>query len=58
MNKTLVAIALCLGVLVLAACTTEEEPTPNNSIAGIVWEWESETVNPANETTTVPNPKK
>ena len=57
MNRNKIFIAVCLGLLILAACTTEEEPNPTNSITGIVWEWESVTNKPANETTTVPDPE-
>ena len=57
MNKKLIFIGLCLGILMLAACAPEAEPASSDSITGIVWQWESVTEQPAGSTTTVPNPE-
>lgn len=56
MNKILVLIGMCLGLVVLAACTPQAEPAPADSIQGIVWQWESVTNQTTNETTTVTSP--
>jgi len=57
MNKILVLTGMCLGLVILAACTPQAEPAPADSIQGIVWQWESVKNKPANETTTVPDPE-
>ena len=57
MNKRLIFIGLCLGILMLAACAPEAEPASSNTITGIVWQWESVTEQPTGETTTVPDPQ-
>lgn len=57
MNKIIFSIVVCLGLFFLAACGTEDEPAATDSIQGIVWQWESVTVQPAGDTTTVPDPE-
>jgi heat shock protein HslJ len=57
MRNYRITLVICLGLLTLAACTTEEEPTSSDSIQEIVWQWESVKVQPTGETTTVPNPE-
>ena len=57
MRRYRIILVICLGLLSLAACTTEEEPASSDSIQDIVWQWESVTNKPANETTTVPDPE-
>ena len=57
MRSSRIILVVCLGLLSLAACTTEEEPASSDSILDIVWQWESVTNKPANETTTVPDPE-
>ena len=56
MKKTLVLVGLSF-VIVLAACSSAEEPTSSNTITGIVWQWESVTEKPTSTTTTVPDPQ-
>jgi heat shock protein HslJ len=57
MKKFHILIALCLGLLVLAGCNSDEDATSSDTITGIVWEWENVTVKPTSETTTVSNPE-
>ncbi len=56
MKKFYILVAVCLGLLVLAGCKSDEDDASSNTITGIVWEWESVTVKPTSETTTVSNP--
>lgn len=56
MNKILLLFSLSF-VIVLAACSSAEEPTSSNTITGIVWQWESVTEKPTSTTTTVPDPQ-
>jgi len=37
MRNYRITLVICLGLLTLAACTTEEEPTSSDSILEIVW---------------------
>lgn len=57
MKKIVISIVACLGILFLAACSNDTEPTPTNSIQGIVWQWESLTNQSTGEATDVPNPE-
>ena len=57
MNKIMITIAICLGLIFLAACTNEDESAPTDSIQEVVWQWESVTVKPTGDTTTVPDPE-
>ncbi len=62
MKKITITVLACLGLLVLAACGTENEPTPTsppatNTIQGIVWQWQSVTEQSTGNTTTVPSPQ-
>lgn len=57
MNKIVISILVCMGLLFLVACTAEEEAAPTNSVQGVVWLWESVTVKPTSDTTTVPDPE-
>lgn len=57
MNKFLLLIILCFGILISASCSSTEEPTSSNTITGIVWQWERVIVQPDSVTTTVPNPE-
>lgn len=57
MNKILFSIAICLGLLILAACGSQQEAASNGSITGVEWQWQSVTNQTTNETTTVPNPE-
>ena len=54
MNKFLIYITLCLGLLFLAACTSEGSSDP---LQDITWQWESVTTKSTGETTTVPDPE-
>jgi heat shock protein HslJ len=57
MRRITISIMVLLGLFLLVACTAEEEPTSTNSIEGVVWHWESVTVKPSGDTTTVPDPE-
>ena len=54
MNKFLIYITLCLGLLFLAACTSAGSSDP---LQDITWQWESVTTKSTGESTTVPNPE-
>ena len=57
MNKILFSIAICLELLILAACGSQQEAPPSDSITGVEWQWQSVTNQTTDETTTVPNPE-
>ena len=44
-------------ILFLAGCTSAAEPTPTDTIQGIIWQWTSLTNRTTEETTTVANPE-
>ena len=49
MRNYRIILVICLGLLSLAACTTEEEPASSDSIQDIVWQWESVNNKPASD---------
>ena len=58
MNKIRNIIVISLALFVFVACIPQaEQPTTGDTITGIVWQWESVTVKPAGDTTTVPDPQ-
>jgi heat shock protein HslJ len=57
MNKKLIFIGLCLGIFMLAACTSGTDSSSSDSIQGIVWQWQSVTEKSTSTTTNVPNPE-
>ncbi len=57
MNRILLTIGLCVGLIFLAACTSSAKSTQTASITGILWQWTSVTNQTTKETTTVPSPE-
>ncbi len=57
MNRKMIAVALLAGLILLVGCNPAAEPADANAIEGIVWQWESVTVQPSGEKTAVPNPQ-
>ena len=57
MNRILLTIGLCTGLVILAACTSSTKSTQTGSIQGINRQWSSVTNQTTKETTTVPNPE-
>jgi len=57
MNKILLSLVLCLGLLSLVACGSQGGDASSNSITGVEWMWQSVTDQSADETTTVTNPE-
>ena len=57
MNRKILFIAVCLGLVLLVACSSADEPASIETITGIVWQWESVKVQPTGETTTVADPE-
>ena len=57
MNKILLTIGLCVGLIFMAACTSSANSTQTASITGILWQWTSVTNQTTKETTTVPSPE-
>lgn len=57
MRKIAISLVVLLALVTLAACSTEAEPTASeDTITGIVWEWESVKNKDTGDTTTVPDP--
>lgn len=57
MNKILISLALCLGLLFLVACSGGDDASSGDSITGVKWQWQSVTNQTTNDITTVPNPE-
>lgn len=57
MNKILLSLVLCLGMLFLVACSGGDDTSSSDSITGVEWQWQSVTNQTTNDTTTVPNPE-
>jgi heat shock protein HslJ len=57
MNRTLITVGLCTGLVVLAACASSAKSPTAESIQGILWQWTTLTNQTTKETTTVPNPE-
>jgi heat shock protein HslJ len=57
MNKILLSLVLCLGMLFLVACSGGDDASSSDSITGVEWQWQSVTNQTTNDTTTVPNPE-
>ena len=57
MNRILLTISLCTGLVVLAACASSAKSTQTASITGILWQWASVTNQTTKDTTTVPSPE-
>jgi heat shock protein HslJ len=59
MKKITFVSIICLSIVILAACGSgsDSESASGSSITGVVWQWETVTIQDTNETTTVPNPE-
>jgi heat shock protein HslJ len=56
MNKLIVTLVVCLGLLFLVACSSSEDAS-GDSITGVEWQWQSVIDQSTQETTDVPNPE-